>query len=298
MAEPYFDFRQGILAQSGSWYRCLQLLGSGGNADTWLVLATDGTRKGIPFAMKVFRNLARPERRESFLREIEFLKRCDHPAIMRVFDDGVYREYPFVVAEYLPQTLQQAMRAGLRLIEKLSYTLQLVSAIDYLAGLQDPVVHRDIKPQNIFIKGRSCVLGDFGLMKALSIEDAPDREVFKESVGPGMPFFYRTPDLVAYARGESMITPKSDVFQLGLVIAEMFTGRNPSRRTSSVYDPIVLDPLGPIPGELGVNIASVLRRMLVLDPQSREPASTFVAPWQGILLDAAERVHRLEGRVF
>ena len=59
------------------------------------------------------------------------------------------------------------------------------------------------------------MLGDFGLMKLLDDTNVEDREIFKESIGPGMPFYYRTPDLVAYAKNEAQLTVKSDVFQLG-----------------------------------------------------------------------------------
>jgi len=47
------------------------------------------------------------------------------------------------------------------------------------------VVHRDIKPHNIFVKGASAVLGDFGLMKLLDGNAEADREIFEESVGQG-----------------------------------------------------------------------------------------------------------------
>jgi serine/threonine-protein kinase len=222
----------GISLQSAteSWYRIVQRLGAGGNAVTYLVVSTSGVNKGILFALKIFRRLSKPERRESFLREVEFLKKQDHPAIMRVFDeglfrywvDGVHNEYPFVVAEYLPQTLYHVIRAGTAdVAQRVTMATQLLSALCFLEHSEPQAVHRDIKPQNIFVKGRSCVLGDFGLMKLLDGGDEEDRMVLKESIGPGMPFFYRTPDLVAYAKNEAPLTVKTDVFQLGLVLAEL-----------------------------------------------------------------------------
>lgn len=291
---------QSVRAASGVWYRNLQLLGSGGNAATFLVEATSGPNKGLLFAAKVFRRLSKPERRAGFLQEIAFLKSCDHPAIMRVFDDGeVYEEYPFVVAEYLPTTLHQVIRAKVaRMVEKVSYAVQLLSGLSYLASLNEPVIHRDIKPANIFIKGHSCVLGDFGLMKLEKARDPGDREEFKQSVGVGMPFRYRTPDLVDYlSRGVSPST-KSDVYQLGLVLGELFTGKNPQRAADDFLEPVVLDVLGPIPGAAGAGIANLISRMLAPDPAQRSAASTFLDPWQGVFLDAVKRSHALEGRVF
>jgi len=125
----------------------------------------------------------------------------------------------------------------------------------------------------------------------------PDREIFKESVGPGMPFFYRTPDLIAYAKGEADITPKSDVFQLGLVVAELFTGRNPAKRPQGYLDPLEMEPLGVIPGGLSGQVAPLINRMLNVDSNSRPDAAALLDPWQGVFQNAAERAHALEGKV-
>ncbi len=298
----HFDIGQGIKSRTDNWYKCVQHLGTGGNAVTYLVLSTSGQNKGMLFALKVFRKLSQPERRQRFLNEITFLLSCDHPALMRVIDSGVFNspngEFPFVVAEYLPQRLFDVMRAGdATIAQKLTYVLQLLSALAYLSSRAPQVVHRDIKPQNAFVKGRSCVLGDFGLMKLLDGNVEEDREIFKESVGPGMPFFYRTPDLIAYAAGEGDITTKSDVFQLGLVVAELFTGRNPAQKPNQHLDPLILDPLWHVPGGLGAPIATQIKRMLTIDPNARPDAVALLDPWQGIFQTAADRAHELDGRV-
>lgn len=298
------DFREGVVSASSVIYQNLQLLGAGGNAATFLVLATSGPNSGVPFALKIFRRLSKPERRDAFLEEINFLQGCQHPCIMRIFDTGMFRSvHPFVVAEYLPQTLHDVIRAGASIVEKASYALQLLSAINYLASLNPPVIHRDIKPRNIFVKGHSCVLGDFGMIKRAKVSDdgqseEVDREIVKESVGVGMPFLYRTPDLVAYLKDGTEITSKSDVFQLGLVLAELFTGKNPQRKARSFKDQVMLDPLVRFRGALYRPIADVIGKMLAMDPAARDPASTLVAVWQGIFMDAAKRSDELEGRVF
>lgn len=298
---------QGIQSQSGVWYKNVQVLGHGGNAITFLALATSGASKGVLFAIKVFRKISHETRRNAFVREVEYLEKANHPSIMRIYDAGIFvrhsglvdLQYPFVAAEYLPKTLADVIRGGQASIaEKLSFALQLLSALNYLATSDPAVVHRDIKPQNIFVKGGSCVLGDFGLMKFVDTEDEQDREILKESELPGMPFYYRTPDLIAYARRESGITPKSDVFQLALVLAELFTGWNPARRPVEILDPLVLDPIGSIGGALSGGIVALLNRMLYFDPLTRPAAGQLMDGWQGVLDDAINRAHALQGRVF
>jgi serine/threonine protein kinase len=294
----FLEMRKSLQASSGTWYKNIEVLGSGGNAVTFLVLCTSGANQGQLFAMKIFRKLSRLDRRESFLREVDFLKQYKHPAVMQVYDDGIYYDKPFVVAEYLPNTLREVIRTPPSIVKRVSYALQLLSALSFLSGLNPAVVHRDIKPENIFVKGGSCVLGDFGLMKLLDDDSDMDREIFKESTGAGMPYFYRTPDLVGYAKGENTLTTKTDMFQLGLVLAELFTGFNPERRPQSIYDPVELEPLRNIPSGFGAGIAALIRRMLLIDPGERAGASELMAPFESILFDAVSKATELDGSAF
>lgn len=300
--ELTLDFKQGIQSTSGHWYNNIQWLGRGGNAVTWLMLAGSGPFKGTPFAVKIFRRVSKPERRASFIAEMKFLGECDHPGIMRTFDEGAYREdHPFVVAEYLPQTLAQTIRArGTSMVAKLSFMLQLLSTLEYLSTLDPPVIHRDIKPQNVFVKGGACVLGDFGLLKrGEEIDDDSPVNIFKRSVGPGMPFFYRTPDQVSYARNESDLTFASDVFQVGLVAAELFTGRNPEKRAEhdDFLSDVELHPLGFVPGSSGGIIAGLIRSMLEIDTSKRPDAGLLLEQWKGVFFSVALQQDAIEGRV-
>src|SRR5258708_7348532 len=107
----YLDPDKSIKSSNGIWYRCVQKLGAGGNAVTFLMMCTSGENAGALFALKVFRRLSAPDRREKFLQETRLLFNLNHPCILHVFDEGVFHassgDYPFVVAEYLPNTLQQ-----------------------------------------------------------------------------------------------------------------------------------------------------------------------------------------------
>lgn len=296
------DIGQGVVARSENWYKVIQHLGTGGNAVTYLVLCSQGHLKGGFFAMKVFYRLSEKSRREKFLDEIAFLKDCDHPSIMRVYDEGVYNtglsEYPFVIAEYLPTTFAQLDYSTLGLVDKLCFTLQLLSGLSFMQALVPRVVHRDIKPANIFIKGRTCVLGDFGLMKRVDTVDEIDREVFKQSLGPGMPYRYRTPDLVDYANNRAPLSEKTDVFQLGLVVAELFTGINLCKSVEDCLTPVELSKLPFIEGHLGGSIASLIRKMLTFNSADRPHAHDLLTFWERNFMEAVQASHVLYGQVF
>jgi serine/threonine protein kinase len=299
--EDYLNlpFRTVLHSTAGSYYTCLQRLGTGGTAETYLMLATSGSLRGQLFAIKVFRRLSKPDWRQYFLNEIKFLQGCDHPAVMRVFDEGLYLDqHPFVVAEYLPGTLGLVLRTAPSMMAKLGYALQMLSALEYLSSDAVAVVHRDIKPANVFIKGGSCVLGDFGLMKRKQADPATDLEMLKESLGPRMPRGYRTPDLIAYYKGGPPPTEKSDVYQFGLVFAEMFSGSNPQRPMTAgdFTEEIELKPFY-IEGGLGRPIKDLIMTMLQHDPADRPTPAELMAPWQGVFLEGARRAHYLEGRV-
>ncbi|MBI9078024.1 MAG: protein kinase [Desulfatibacillum sp.] len=303
----YFSLSDGQSVESGQgvWYKNIHLLGKGGNSVAFLVLATSGPNKGNLFVLKVFRSLSHKDRKDKFLNEIQFLKNaCDHPSIVRVFDYGVFNsgnlEFPFVVTEYHPLTLHEVIKTRkASMVDKLSYCLQLLSALAYLDSMDPKVIHRDIKPQNIFVHGKSATLADFGLMKLMDGHTEVDRDVFKESMGPGMPFYYRTPDLIAYAKNEADITTKSDVFQLGLVFAEMFTGRNPAipPDDGDMLSPYKSESISWIAGNFGSIIAKFLYQMLEIDPDKRKKAKAFLDNFQGLFIDAIKQSIELEGEL-
>lgn len=306
---PKFEHFRFLSSDSGTRYRVVQLIGIGGNSHVYLVEAMGGQHQGLLFALKLFVRISDETRLGRFEREVEFLKRCSHPAIMRVYDSGKVVEhgpttstFPYVIADYLPRTLFDAMRSGLSMVEKVSFVLQLLSAAAFLDQQAPQIVHRDIKPENIFVRGRNCILGDFGLMKVLGDDReqacADDKGFLIESTGPRLPRYYRTRDLVEYCKGKADITTKSDIFQLGLVFAEMFTGRNPLRAARNIFDEVELDPLGDVPGSQASAIKGHLQKMLASDPTERPSAYQLFDPWEGQFREVVSLAHSLEGRAF
>lgn len=304
-----------LRANSGEWYRVMQVLGEGTTGVTYLCMATSGPHKGIVFAAKVLKHLWREDRRKKFSRVTEFLKECCHPAIQRVYDNGVFaaptpedsgavHEHPFLVAEYQAETLRDALhKRSLRMVEKTNYAVQLLSALTYLEQFDPQIIHRNINPQNVMAKGAECILGDFSMMTAIGNDLEEDRVFFRDSLAPAMATFYRTPDLIDYANEKAPLTTKSDVFQAGLVLAELFTGCNPMRPTrrsnqDDILGPVILETLPPATGQFGGWISTQLNRMLSTEMRVRPFASEIVEDWMGIFEKLSTGSRELEGYIF
>ena len=107
-------------------------------------------------------------------------------------------------------------------------------------------------------------------------EKEKDRKSIIQSKEPGLPFFYRTPDLVDYINGKSDLTTKSDVYQLGLVAAELFTGRNPQIRPENddVLSNVQRENLKWIPGRISFTTNKSTNRNNVRTRSCNRPSAS------------------------
>jgi eukaryotic-like serine/threonine-protein kinase len=152
-------------------YRLLELLSEGRYTDVWLAERIDIMKKiaiKILFPQEVLAGNARLFAKKLFFNEAQTLAQLTHPHIIQVFDYEEEEEHgwSYFVMEYAPfGSLADRHAPGERLplstVE--AYTSQMGRAIHYIHT--QGFIHRDIKPQNMFLKTRSTVvLGDFGLV--------------------------------------------------------------------------------------------------------------------------------------
>jgi len=264
-----------------NWFQNLKFLGKGGNGTTFLVISTSGKLRGGLFALKVFHMMSSERRQERFLEEARFLKNNSHPNLMRQLDEGTYSGHPFVVQDYMPKTLYQEIDGKpIDFGKALLFSCQLLSALNSLHT--ESLIHRDIKPQNIFINNLNAFIGDFGLIKKVEkITDSDDLSDFNGYFA--MPRYYRTPELISYAKKESGLDLRSDIFQLGLVIAQMFTGRNPLINSQDVYSPIELEKIGHIEWKHGGLVAKTIKEMTSMNPNSRCTIDSALSRFTGLV---------------
>jgi eukaryotic-like serine/threonine-protein kinase len=205
-------------------YRVGDELGRGGMAIVYAAERDDGAFQQ-QVALKVLRrNLDTAELTDRFLREREILSRLAHPNIARLLDGGATDDgRPYLVMERVagrPITgFADERRLPIR--ARLELLLQVTEAVQF--AHRRLVVHRDLKPSNIFVddEGHAKLL-DFGIAKLLDSVDELESPVTRIGGGPHTPE-YASPEQV---RGEP-VTTVSDVYQLGLLLYELLTGRRP-----------------------------------------------------------------------
>ncbi len=192
-------------------YRIVALLGKGGMGQ---VYRAQDTKLGQAVALKFVRGRVSPERLERLYSEVRIGREVSHPNVCRLYDIVEYEGQTFIAMEYVDG---EDLASLLSRIGRLPPDKALDIARSLAAGLaamhEKGVVHRDLKPANVMIDGRGRArLTDFGL--AVAVDD---------SGGGG---FAGTP---AYMSPEQLaggqVTARCDLYGLGLILYEMFTGR-------------------------------------------------------------------------
>lgn len=254
-------------------YQIVRLIGEGGMGSVYEAVHI-GLKKR--FAIKtLLASLAQVEEaRLRFLREGEAAATINHPNVVAVTDVGTEGGVPYLVMEYLEgETLGDllASRPVLRTEEAVALLLPVVAAV--AAGHDAGVIHRDLKPPNIFLAhGRygevTPKVLDFGVSK-FAREDRSAAITQTMSVLGTAP--YMSPE---QARGAKRVEFASDQYALGLILYEMLTGQrahageHPLEILHNVASRTIRPARELLPG-LAPALDAVLSRMLAGQPAER-----------------------------
>ncbi|HYL77610.1 MAG TPA: serine/threonine-protein kinase [Bryobacteraceae bacterium] len=198
----------------GERYRVLGLLGRGGMGEVYR--ATDlKLNQGVALKFLPAATSRNPRLLERFHGEVRIARQVSHPNVCRVYDLGEIDGAPYISMEYVDG---EDLGSLLRRIGRLPGDKAVEIARKLCAGLAAAhakgVLHRDLKPANVMIDGRGQVLiMDFGL--AAIVDQVEGAEVRN-----GTPA-YMAPEQLAGRE----VTERSDIYSLGLVLYEMFTGK-------------------------------------------------------------------------
>ncbi|MBL8229336.1 MAG: protein kinase [Bryobacterales bacterium] len=219
-ASPY-SARYGPGQTVGGRYRILRFLASGGMGE---VYAAEDGESGSPVAIKFIRmdGLDTPARAR-LVREVRMASQIHHPNVCRMYGLGQHGNEHFCVMELLEgETLGARLAAAGRLSAEVTLGIARQLCQGLAAAHQAGVVHRDLKPGNIFLAGDRTVIIDFGLAAALP--GARDVSASLTSAGAVVgTLAYMAPEqLEGNETGRA-----SDIYSAGVVLYEMITGLRP-----------------------------------------------------------------------
>ncbi|HUP04891.1 MAG TPA: serine/threonine-protein kinase, partial [Bryobacteraceae bacterium] len=252
-------------------YRIVALLGRGGMGEVYR--ATDLTLNQ-PVALKFLpEDVGRDDRAlQRLLDEVRIARQVSHPNVCRVYDIGEIDGHRFLSMEYVDG---EDLASLLRRIGRVPADKALEIARKVCAGLaaahDKGVLHRDLKPANVMLDGRGNVLiADFGLA-------AVSGQIQAHEIRHGTPA-YMAPEQLA---GKE-VTVRSDIYALGLLLYEIFTGKR-AFEAASMAELMKLEESGAplslttMVKDIDPAVERVILRCLAPDPRNRPVSAISVA---------------------
>jgi len=275
-------------------YRIVEKIGEGGMG---VVYRAHDERLDRDVAVKVLaeRVATSEDRIARFEREAKAIAKLSHSNILAIHDFGTEDETVYAVTELLEgESLRQVLSREGSLPVNRALSVARAAAAGLAVAHTKGIIHRDIKPGNIFVTEDGVVkILDFGLARSES-------ETMIETVAPEEPEFgLTTPGVILgtlgymspeQARGRPA-SPASDVFSLGCVLYEMLTGVGPFRRetptdTLSAVLKEEPPPLDIAEERVPHELQKIVWKALEKDPDKRYPSGTEL---ERVLAEAEER---------
>jgi serine/threonine protein kinase len=261
-------------------YRVLERIGSGGMG---VVYRAQHERLNRPVALKVVRSVM-ADRRDAvdrFRREAVALARVRSPHVAEVFDADILDDgLPFFAMEFLSGhdlSVELRRRVKLPVPEAVRYVMEACHGIAcaHRAG----VVHRDLKPQNLFLAEEDAVrrvkLVDFGIAK---FSDSPEQGITSSDASVGTPL-YMAPEQIFDPRN---VSQSVDVWALGVILYECIAGYSPflDKTALAVMRAITEEipaPLAEVRSDVPPELSAIVARAMAKDPSTRVASASELA---------------------
>jgi tRNA A-37 threonylcarbamoyl transferase component Bud32/predicted hydrocarbon binding protein len=231
--------------------------------------------------------------RRRFLRESRATAAVEHPHVVTIYhvgEDASLGGLPYIVMQWLRGSTLAAYRAreGRLLLKEIMRIGRQIA--EGLAAAHDRgLIHRDIKPDNIFLEGEanSVKIIDFGLARDVS-DDRSMAQVTMDGALVGTPA-YMAPERI----GDKSLDARTDLFGLGVMLFELLAGKSPFTGSSMMAvlasiargEPLELAEVAP---EVPEDVAALVMKLIAHDPANRPADARSVA-------EALGRLERLHG---
>ena len=262
----------------GAW-EIVRPVGAGGMGEVFEARRADGSFEGRAAVKLLKRGMDSAAVLQRFAQERQTLARLNHPHIARLLDAGASADgLPYFVLEFVDGEPIDLAVQNLALDARLALFLQLADAVAY--AHRNLLVHRDLKPGNVFVDRDGHVkLLDFGIAKALDPLDGHDGHTTIGGQRPLTPN-YASPEQV---RGEPMTTA-TDIYSLGVLLYQMLTGTRPTGRNATTAAEAARSVLEDAPTR-----PSRLSAREAIDPKWLQNRKALEGDLDNILLKALEK---------
>lgn len=217
----------------GNEYKILKVIGEGGNGRIYEV-----ENNQTKYALKIFKENNKEKNKENneeknkeknknnkkikikkerFKKEINFCKKNKHKNIVQIYaSDEINGELCYVMPLY-EMNFAELIKKGISLEKAFNYIFNICNALEFLHNKN--VIHRDLKPENILVTGKELVLADLGIAHFENSNITTKQELLANRG-------YSAPEQKIKGLSKE-ITTAVDIFSLGLIINEIFTGKKP-----------------------------------------------------------------------
>src|ERR1051325_6836682 len=263
-----------MIGKTISHYKILEKIGAGGMG---VVYKAEDLKLERPVALKFLPGnlLSSAQDKARFVQEAKSASALNHPNVATVYEIDEADGQMFIAMEFVDGTTLREKMAGISLKQAVDIGVQIADGL--AAAHENGIVHRDIKPENIMVrKDGLCQIMDFGLAKLRGTRSKISR-LTKEGSTIGTAG-YMSPEQV---QGQD-VDHRSDIFSLGVVLYELFTGELPFKgvhETALLYEIVNVDPapMSAVKPEIEASLDGIVLECLAKEPSERYQSVAEVA---------------------